>query len=119
MAPRLIASRTIRYGALCVALAMCIALGLIQRDRAARDESPPFSLTAQPSEQPAGTIELDPPDESPAKQEDPTVYTVGNYTVYHRQSCRHIANPAGQVFSGPRSVVKEQNFSACEECKPG
>ena len=119
MAPRLISSRPIQYGALCVALAVFAALGLSRRDRADPDESQPLPLTAPPSTQSVETATSEPTAESPAKQEDPTVYTVGNYTVYHRQSCRYIQNPAGQVFSGPRSVVRQQNFSACKECKPG
>jgi len=116
--PRLISSRPIRYGALCVALAALAVLGLSLRD-GAEEESQPLSLTAPPSTQSVETAPPEPAVESPAKKEDPTVYTVGNYTVYHRQSCRYVQNPAGQVFSGPRSVVREQNFTACEECKPG
>ena len=119
MAPRLISSRPVQYGALCVALAVFAALGFSRRGRADPEESPPLSLAAPPSAQSVETATSGTTAESPAKQADPTVYTVGNYTVYHRQSCRYVQDPAGQVFSGPRSVVKGQNFSACKECKPG
>lgn len=51
-------------------------------------------------------------------QEDFTVWVVGNYFVYHTETCERVTDPAGEVFSGPRSTLVNQNYEPCKICRP-